>query len=345
VRDQLDEEGLTGLVDELLLAAPRGSRRLLVIVDQVEELLTQAAPAQRARFAELLRPALAGPVQLVATLRSEFLDQLLLDLGLAALPTHIYTLRPLRREMLRTVIEAPARLAGIGVDDDLVARLVDDTDSGEALPLLAFTLAQLAEGIGRGGRLSSTHYEQLGGVRGALTRQADAALAAAVTAGGRSRPEVIAGLLRLVTVDEQSRPTRWRVIHDELPDPVPAELDAFVARRLLTTDTDNGSMIIGVAHEAFLTAWPPLDQAITDNALALRARRTVEQAAKEWNDARSHHSDKAGREFYQFLVGRTGSDDLWSGASRRTNPPRRKSWPARSGPCSPRVAGCASEPD
>ncbi len=51
------------------------------------------------------------------------------------------------------MIEGPARLAGIDIDDGLVARLVADTDGGEALPLLAYTLAQLAEGVGRGGRL------------------------------------------------------------------------------------------------------------------------------------------------------------------------------------------------
>jgi len=116
VRHQLHEAGLTGLVSELLLAAPGGSqRRLLVVVDQFEELLTQAAPAERARFVELLRPALTGPVQLVGTLRPEFLDQLLGDSELAALPTHTYVLRPLRREALRAVIEEPVRLAGIGL--------------------------------------------------------------------------------------------------------------------------------------------------------------------------------------------------------------------------------------
>jgi energy-coupling factor transporter ATP-binding protein EcfA2 len=282
VHHQLDRRGLTRLTDELLLADPAGpQQRLLIVVDQFEELLTQAAPADRARFTELLRPALTGPVRVVATLRPEFLDQLLVDPELATLPTRTYTLRPLRREALRTVIEKPAQLAGISVDDGLVDRLVDDTDSGEALPLLAFTLAQLAEGVPRGGRLSSTHYDQLGGVQGALIHQADAALADATAAGSRSREQVIAGLLRLVTVDEQGRPTRWRVNRDELPEHVITELNAFVARRLLTTDTDNGTAVIGVAHEAFLSAWPPLDEAITENVSALRARRAVEHAATE----------------------------------------------------------------
>ncbi len=279
---QLDGEGLTGLADVLLCAAR--ARQLLVVVDQFEELLTQTPPGQRARFAQLLHPALGGPVQVVATLRPEFFDQLLIDTDLAVLPTRTYTLRPMRREALRAVIEGPARLAGIGVEDDMVAQLVADTDSGEALPLLAFTLAQLADGVGRGGRLSQQRYDQLGGVQGALARQADTALAEATVASGRGREEVIAGLLRLVTVDDQGRPTRWRVSRDELPEPVTRELDVFVARRLVTTDTDNGGVVVGVAHEAFLSAWAPLAQAIRQNVSALRARRAVEQAAAEWND-------------------------------------------------------------
>jgi WD40 repeat protein/energy-coupling factor transporter ATP-binding protein EcfA2 len=290
VHHQLAERGLVGLADELLLANPGGPlRRLLIVVDQFEELFTQTMPSDRARFAELLRSALSGPTRVVATLRPEFLDQLLVDSDLAALVTHPYPLRPLRREALRAVIEGPARLAGIGVDDELVARLVADTDSGEALPLLAFTLAQLADGVGRGGQLSQQRYEQLGEVQGALAHQADAALVDATTAAGRRREQVIAGLLRLVTVDEQGRPTRWRVTRNELPAAVTRELDVFVARRLLTTGTDNGSVVVGVAHEAFLSAWPPLAQVIHENVSALRARHAVEKAATEWNDdARPH---------------------------------------------------------
>ncbi len=312
VRHQLDDTGLTGLADELLLAAR--ARRLLLVVDQFEELLTQTAPAERARFAQLLRPALGGPVQVVATLRPEFLDQLLVDSDLAVLPTRTYTLRPLRREALRAVIEGPAQLAGIGVDDDLVARLVADTDSGEALPLLAFTLAQLADGVGRGGQLSQQRYDDLKGVQGALTRQADVALTEAIAATRRRREEVLAGLLRLVTVDEQGRPTRWRVPRAELPAPVIRELDAFIARRLLTTDTADGSVVIGVAHEAFLSAWPPLAQAIHENVSALRARSAVEQAATEWNDKRRPPSQLWERGQLAAAVADTGAhlqaDDL-----------------------------------
>ncbi|MGH3806232.1 MAG: hypothetical protein ACRDRU_06280, partial [Pseudonocardiaceae bacterium] len=77
-----------------------------VMVDQFEELLTQTSPGHRVDFAQLLHPALAGPVQVVVVLRSEFLDQLLVDTDVAVLPTHPYA--------LRAVIEGPAQLAGIG---------------------------------------------------------------------------------------------------------------------------------------------------------------------------------------------------------------------------------------
>lgn len=168
VRNRLGTEGLRSLADELLVATR--CRRLLVVVDQVEELLNLTPSGERARFAELLREALTpGSVQVVATLRPEFLDQVLLSRELAILPTRTHTLRPLRRDALRAVIEGPADLAGIAVDSDLVTRLIADTDSGEALPLLAYALAELAAGVTRGGALLTSRYEQIGGVQGALT--------------------------------------------------------------------------------------------------------------------------------------------------------------------------------
>ncbi|MGD9528668.1 MAG: TIR domain-containing protein, partial [Pseudonocardia sp.] len=291
VRDQLDRDGLTAVADELLLAAPGPRRtRLLVVIDQLEELLMQTPAGERARFAQLLWPAVRGGVQVVATLRPEFWDPLLLCPELAGweLGGRPFTVRPLLPEALPEVIEQPARLAGIGVEEGLVARLVADTAGGEALPLLAYTLEQLVEGIGRGGRLLMSRYDQLDGVQGTLTRQADAALAEATQVGGRGPDGVLRGLLRLVTVDEEGRPTRWRLPRAELSERVRAEWAPFVARRLLTTDADDGVEVVEVAHEAFLSGWAPLAAVIADNATALRARRRIEQAATEWvGDQRS----------------------------------------------------------
>ncbi|MGH8921340.1 MAG: TIR domain-containing protein, partial [Actinomycetes bacterium] len=140
------DDGLRRVADDLLARAPgMHQRRLLILLDQAEELFTRTSPAAVARFADLLRDAVAGPVQVIAVMRSEFLDDLRTLPALAGRPIEAYVLSPLDREMLRDVIEQPATVARLHLDDGLAAALVADTGSGEALPLLAFTLRQLAD--------------------------------------------------------------------------------------------------------------------------------------------------------------------------------------------------------
>jgi WD40 repeat protein len=286
-RTQLDRpDGLARLADELLVAGSGPARhRLLVILDQLEELLTITAAAARTAFSRLLQEAVAGPVQLAATLRADYLGPLLAEAALTGLPVTPFPLRPLARELLPLVIEEPARLAGLSVDAELVGRMVKDTERGDALPLLAFTLNQLAAGLSRGDALSAERYVELGGVQGTLASQANAALVAARSMTGRTQAEVLTGLLQLVTVDEQGRPSRRRVDRAGLTEPVRRELDAFVEYRLLTVEVEDGTVWLGVSHEAVLSGWAPLAQAIRDAAAALRARQTVEQAAADWTQA------------------------------------------------------------
>lgn len=283
VHDRLVHDGVRPLVGELLTADPYSRyKRLLVVIDQFEEFVTQTSLAHRAEFAKTLREMLTGPVQVVATIRPEFLNQLLLTPDLDNFAARVYTMRPLRREALRTVIESPAELAGIRISEPLTSRLVEDTETGEALPLLAFTLAELARDARRGDELTIAEYERLGGVQGALVRQADAALESMISSG-HTRDEVVAGLLRLISVNEDGHPTRCHVPSESLLFP----FTPFVARHLLTTDGENGAVEIRVAHEAFLTSWPPLAEAIVSSATALRARHQAERAASEWaNDDR-----------------------------------------------------------
>ncbi|MGW6928579.1 nSTAND1 domain-containing NTPase [Lentzea sp. NPDC054927] len=254
-----------------VLAQPVPQRPLLVI-DQLEEVFTLSDADGRAEFARRLH---ATDAHVVCTIRPEYLSALLSDPHLSDLCKHVYPVTPLRPEALRQIVERPAAIAGITVDEPLTTRMIEDTGDGTALPLLAFTLAELSDGVRRGGKLSATRYDALGGVRGALVKEADAAL----KASSSSERAVLTALLSLVTVDERGQPTR-RHVDRALP-----ELTEFVARRLLTTDTIAGEVVIGVAHEAFLTEWPPLADAITEHAAALRTRRAVEHAAEQWRTA------------------------------------------------------------
>jgi WD40 repeat protein len=279
--------GFLDMADELILAGCKRRGQLLVVVDQFEELFNQGSRESAGSFARLLQMATGGPVQVVATIRPESMQALLTNTDIRSLQVRPYPLRPLGPDGLREVIEGPSRLAGFKVDSTLVDRLVADTGTGEALPLLAFTLAEVTRGLHWGERLSTERYEQLGGVKGSLQRQADEALTEACAATGRRPAEVINGLLELVTPDERGDPTRRRMPLDELPKDVQTELQAFVEHRLLTTDLDATSerAMISVAHEAFLSAWPPIAEATKAQASGLRSRRDVEAAANDWNQA------------------------------------------------------------
>jgi WD40 repeat protein len=279
-------DGLRRVADDLLAAGPVPHQRLLVSIDQAEELFTWTNLDARQRFAKLLGGAVSGPVQVVVAMRSEFLDDLRELSALAGVPIEAYVLAPLDREMLRDVIEGPAKVARLRLENGLAASLVADTDTGEALPLLAFALRQLADGLPVGGTLTLSRYDDLGGVRGALTRHADAALAEAVEVSGLAEPEVLAGLTRLVTVDETGRRARRRIKLTGLTEPLRVAFGVFVDRRLLLSDTDDdGQVWLTVTHAALFTGWRPLDTATADITLALRTAQTVEHAAADWGGA------------------------------------------------------------
>jgi type II secretory pathway predicted ATPase ExeA len=288
VRERLEvsTNGLRRVADDLLAAgSTTHQRRLLVMVDQAEELFTRTTPVALQRFAQLLCDAVAGPVQVAVAMRSEFLDDLRDLPALVGVSIEAYVVAPLDREMLRDVIEQPTKVARLRLDDGLTAQLVADTDSGEALPLLAFVLCQLADSLPAGGTLALSHYHDLGGVRGALTRHADAALADAVRVSGLTEHEVLVGLTHLVTIDETNRRSRRRIKLAVLPDPLRVALQVFVEHRLLLSDTDDGHVWLSVAHEALLTGWRPLDTATANIIVALRTIRAVEQAAADWDSA------------------------------------------------------------
>lgn len=324
-RDRLIGNGFRDAADELLLAEQGGAdRKLLLVIDQYEELLRRTPATERAEFVDALIPAIGGPVQVLATLRPEFLEPFGADPALSRIPTRTHPVLPLRNEALRDVIEGPARVAGLTIEDGLVEALLTDTGTGDALPLLAFTLEQLAFRLRRGDQLSHQRYTEIGGVQGALARQAETALAEAHTATGLSRDEIITILLRLVTVDEHGVPTRDRVPRAGFTESAQQAIDAFVTHRLLATaEEENGQIVVSPAHEAFLRNWTPLRDAISREGDSLRARRAVEIAATEW--ANDDHKPQRLWERDRLAVAMKDT-----GASLRLLPrPQLRQWPPR----------------
>ncbi|EPH46430.1 AAA family ATPase [Streptomyces aurantiacus] len=259
----------------------RGGRTapVLLVVDQLEELLTLAGEHEREAFLERVAEALEADPHLwvVVTLRSDFLTEFL-ETGHAALAQQPVLIGALGRTELFEVIEKPGERAGLAFPPALVARMVDDTGGGDALPLLAYTLQALFLRARDRGAVTEDDYGQLGGVAGALSDQADR-IHAELRAADAGAP-VLPTLLKFVSL-EHGEPTRRRVARADLAPGERAVAEAFVAGRLLTGDGD----VLDVAHEALFRRWAPLREAVAAGEETLRRRTELERAARDWANA------------------------------------------------------------
>lgn len=281
-------DGLSAKIQELLDRAGRNFRSILLIIDQFEDLFTLVAEGERINFLRCLAEAqsTSAGLWIVVTLRSEYLTACL-ETEFAALFRLPVTVGTMERGKLFDVIRRPAEQAQLTFDPpELVDTMVSDASGGDGLPMLAYVLNEMYRISAGSGRLTGTAYHSLGGVAGAISRQADR-IVARLDAHGDG-PRILPTLLRLVTVtgDEPSqRPVR-RTAFDEGEERV---VDAFLAARLLTSKGIDNDAIIYVSHEALFRRWPPLRNAIDAYVEELRLRSDLERWALEWEQ--SGHSN------------------------------------------------------
>lgn len=140
-------------VDQLM-ARNVGHDRVLLVVDQLEELFTTAKGVTRRGFEDALRELRSEErVVLVLTMRADFYGALMEsalwdDMG--GCPTRL-EVTPLRAARLREAIEAPARSLGVYYEQVLVEQLLKEVeDEVGALPLLQDTLLELWHERSRG---------------------------------------------------------------------------------------------------------------------------------------------------------------------------------------------------
>jgi hypothetical protein len=215
-------------------------------------------------------------------MRSEFLTAFL-GTAQARLFRDPVAVGTLNHTSLIEVIEQPARRAGLTFDPPILPQqMAADADGGDALPLLAYALQELYLAAGPGKTLTAGAYQQIGGVTGVLTRQADKV---AAELGGTDPAEpVLSTLLRFVTISE-NEPTRRRVRRSTLTGTEWQVAQAFLAARLLASDNDGDDAILEVAHEALFRSWAPLRQAIEESTDQLRWRTDLERWAKDWENS------------------------------------------------------------
>jgi energy-coupling factor transporter ATP-binding protein EcfA2 len=184
VMQMILRRGPLGLVEAVREAALPPEAKVLVLVDQFEELFRFPVRAEKARardearaFCNLLLAAAEQrdfPVYVVLTMRSEFLGQCAAFRGLAeAITDGLYLLPDMTRDRLREVIQRPIALHGGTISERLVNRLLNDLGGNtDQLPILQHALMRLWanwEPRAADGPMDLPQYEVIGEMKGSLS--------------------------------------------------------------------------------------------------------------------------------------------------------------------------------
>lgn len=270
-------------VDAVGAFRPPVGEALLVVVDQLEELVTIADRAEADRATACLANLADGVanVRVLLVVRGDFLTRVAALSALAGPFTRgLHVLRALGDADLREAVEAPARLKGVKFESpELVDELVASVgDHPGALPLLQFALSELWAARDPSLHIiTASSLSEMGGVGGALARHADSVVLAL---GAIERDAARRILVRLVS------PASTRIARPvgELVDgPAAASaLEALVRGRLVVARDTTDGPTCELAHDALSSTWPTLRGWLDDRAGHRAVSERVSAAAAQW---------------------------------------------------------------
>ena len=294
-QDQFDPD----TVDTLLKLNPP-AERLLLLVDQFEEVFTQADKDERARFIAELQ-ALRAPdnCALILTLRADFYPDLMNSYLWPVDSSQRIEVAPLRGQALRVAIEQPAANVGVRIEESLINQLlIDAADEPGVLPLLQETMGLLWEEMEQRS-LSLDAYQQLSRQAGLDDNGDLSGLAVAIAMKADSTllelspsQQAIARriFLRLIQFGEGRADTRrqqpvsaLRAATDE-PDELEHTLEHLTDNRLLTRSggDEQHPSAVDISHESLINGWSRLQDWAEERREAEQIRRRLEGKATEW---------------------------------------------------------------
>lgn len=243
-------------VSSAALGTGHDASRLILIVDQFEELLTSCPGGKTPTeinqrnsylastwrpFCENLAHAAvdpSGPVTVLISMRSDFLPDLPSDDALAHLLSDQQRrclVMPLDESEVRNAIEWPAISKGLSLDPALVEAVTQDyqLDPAGALPFLQEALYRVWEAR-QGNELCYADYRQFGGLRGAVNAHANSILEDLSQKSPEQASLVKPLFLHLTRISgDGGHDTKRRRLVDELPGNEPMRV---LARTLSNPD-------------------------------------------------------------------------------------------------------------
>ncbi|MEV6347635.1 hypothetical protein [Actinoplanes sp. NPDC051851] len=307
---ELEKAGLADAVGyglgpalEWHLAPLPGGARLLLVIDQFEEMLTAG---DQWEVLDALTTVIRGtaPVTVLLVMRNDFYARLAEqapDLFTALEPGVVNIPATVSRADLHAMITGPAARAGCGLEAGLADRIVADAAPAQGgdrhgqasvsvLPLLQLTLLRLWH-LHHGGLLTHRAFEQIGGVAGSLARLCDEVYQSLPEPQRAIARRILTALILPADLTRHIPAVRRRMPLDDLrelaADPAsrdPAEVET-VLRALTapvplvsTRAVDGAPPVAELIHDAVIDGWPALrDWVLVDRQFHDWLRRAEEQ--------------------------------------------------------------------
>ncbi len=295
-----DPDAAIGLLEPLLnpdadnTSTVRRQRRLVIAIDQLEELFTSRSIDSdlRAAFVAAIAVLLKIPgLWIVATIRADFFHRCGEVPGFSDLKDGLgsYELLPPTGLEITQMIREPARAVGVSFEDNakdgnlaVILQQAAARDPG-SLPLLGFVLDALFEAGKERREMTFASYRALGGLEGAIAQRADEVLSTLPRSVRETLPAVISTLTTVRLHDDTV--TSRAVQSDEItenPDQGALAKALLDARLLISTDGPGGAPMVRLAHEALLSNWPLAREIVAANREFLGVRSRVEADTDRW---------------------------------------------------------------
>lgn len=265
--------------------AQRQEATVLISVDQLEEAVNpnragalgdESKLDRAAIFLIALREALARSdhrLLVISTLRADTIGDFQRHRAMRersslgdVIRAQACQLDALPKASFHAIIQGPADLAGLRFDDGLVGRIVDETATDDALPLLAFALRELWDRFGKADlHISKDEYDVFGGIEKSVGDRAEAeyrnwvdglASAGASAAEIEVQSEQFRRLMftHFAGITDDGRLIRSPVAWADIPAGLKGIVEAFRDARLMSADHEK----VEVAHDALFRRWDRL---------------------------------------------------------------------------------------
>ncbi|UXK07358.1 winged helix-turn-helix domain-containing protein [Shewanella putrefaciens] len=294
-----DIQDIIAQCKQALKNQPYATPRFALFIDRLEVLLSSPlfSDTERTQFIELLEQlATSKAVIIISACRNDFYPLLVNYPSLMAgkaRGAHFDLAPPTRTELLQ-MIRLPAVAANLSweVDSETAMPLdemlcSDAASNPDALPMLQYTLQALYLQRSADDKLLVSVYHALGGIEGAIGKNAEQAISHLSDAEKASLPRILS-LLVTLREDEKSitsRTARWSQLQSTAET---ALVQAMVDSRLFVSHLQNGEPCFSIAHEALLRRWPRATAWISEHNDSLSIKSRLQHLSKRWLSEAKH---------------------------------------------------------